>query len=157
MSSKLPNCHITLHGMTTLKNRRELPGKANMFVYDGLFSCAEQTGEDDDGIGSFRHYVGRNTRLKRDGTYDIHAKVGTFSLMTTTTVHNMRQIAGHQTGRNIASDDIPDDMVNVLGDIRLVRRPVHVQHNCFRDHTIPYQRCNRCRTATKICRSMMTQ
>lgn len=75
MPSQPNNTQITLHGMTTLRNRREQPGKANVYIYDGLFSCAEATGDNDDGVGSFRHYVGKNKRLKQDGTYEVHAKV----------------------------------------------------------------------------------
>ena len=46
-----------------------------MYVYDGLFSCSEATNDDEDGVGSFRHYMGRKERMKPDGTYTIYAKV----------------------------------------------------------------------------------
>jgi hypothetical protein len=84
MSEKPSNSRITLHGITMLKNRRPVPEKPNSFIYDGLFSCAELIEQNEDGIGSFRHYVGRNTKLKRDGTYDIHAKVRIASLIAPT-------------------------------------------------------------------------
>lgn len=92
MTSKPKNTRVTIHGMAMLKNRRQLPEKANTYVFDGLFSCAEATNNDKDGIGSFRHYMGRNKRLKPDGTYDIHAnvRISTLILLTSQlTINNL--------------------------------------------------------------------
>ena len=75
MTSKSKNTRISLRGLTTLKNRRELPNKANTYVYDGLFSCADATNDDEDAVGSFRHYMGKKQTLKPDGTYAVYAKV----------------------------------------------------------------------------------
>ena len=70
---RIANGEIILRGMTTLRNRRQLPDKPLTYVYDGLFSCAEQL--DKDGVGVFRHFVGKDASLKRDGTYEITAMV----------------------------------------------------------------------------------
>lgn len=67
--------HVDLRGMTTLKNRQPVPDKPGHYIYDGLFSCAELTELDEDGIGSFCHYMGNDYELKEDGTYQMHAKV----------------------------------------------------------------------------------
>ena len=75
MTSKIKNTRITITGLATLKNRREQPDKADTYIFDALFSCAEATNDEEDAIGSFRHYMGKNTRLKPDGTYAIRAKV----------------------------------------------------------------------------------
>ena len=52
-----------------------MPDKPGHYIYDGLFSCAELTELDEDGIGSFCHYMGNDYELKEDGTYQMHAKV----------------------------------------------------------------------------------
>lgn len=74
-SEKLANCRVALHGMATLKNRRSIPGKPYHYIYDALFSCADPSLVDEDGIGSFRHFVGRDDSIKQDGTYNVFAKV----------------------------------------------------------------------------------
>ena len=71
MSSETNNCMVALRGMTTLKNRRPLPGKPGHYIYDALFTCAKPRNSEEDGIGSFRHYIGKDDSLKQDGTYDI--------------------------------------------------------------------------------------
>ena len=70
---RISNCDIVLRGMTTLRNHRPLPDKPLTYVYDGLFSCAEQL--DKDGVGVFQHFIGKDASLKRDGTYEITAVV----------------------------------------------------------------------------------
>ena len=75
MSSETNNCMVALQGMTTLKNRCPLPGKPGHYIYDALFTCAEPRNSDEDGIGSFCHYIGKDDSLKQDGTYDIFAFV----------------------------------------------------------------------------------
>lgn len=76
-TDKANNCEIILRGMTTLRNRRQLPEKPLTYVYDGLFSCAEQL--DKDGVGTFRHFVGKDANVKRDGTYEMYAMVITIT------------------------------------------------------------------------------
>ena len=61
-TDKANNCEIILRGMTTLRNRRQLPEKPLTYVYNGLFSCAEQL--DKDGVGTFRHFVGKDANVK---------------------------------------------------------------------------------------------
>ncbi len=95
---------IELRGLTTLKNRRVVPDKPNSYIYDALFSCAEANDESEDGVGSFRHYVGRDSSRKQDGTYEIEAK-----------------ILGFHPKRNVNSDAYSDNQINILGEIITVR------------------------------------
>jgi hypothetical protein len=77
MTSTSPtNGRIILHGMTTVKNRRQIPGKPYSYVYDGLFSCADPPESDEDGVASLRYFVGKDPNMKQDGTYELYAKVG---------------------------------------------------------------------------------
>jgi hypothetical protein len=64
---------IALHSLASLENRRAAPGKPNTFIYDAVFKCLDAF---EDGIGSFRHYVGLDKSKKQDNVYEIRAKVG---------------------------------------------------------------------------------
>ncbi|KAH9026337.1 hypothetical protein EDB83DRAFT_2319838 [Lactarius deliciosus] len=88
---------IELFGMTSLEERRAVPGKGYSCVYDAIFTCAD-SGRD--GIGSFRTYVGRDKNKKKDGVYEIRAK-----------------IVGFKPGRNPNSEKYNDHQIDVLGDI----------------------------------------
>ncbi len=59
--------------MTMLENRRAVPEKPYSFIYDAIFTCAENPAVD--GIGSFRCFVGRDKTKKQDNLYQICAKV----------------------------------------------------------------------------------
>ncbi|KAF8264721.1 hypothetical protein EI94DRAFT_1702997 [Lactarius quietus] len=101
MSTTTPsNGRIILHSLTTIKNHRQIPGKPFSYVYDGLFSCADLANTDEDGVASFRHYVGRNPNTKQDGMYEVYAK-----------------IAGYEYARKVASPEFIDNKFNLLGDI----------------------------------------
>src|ERR1700761_5600396 len=83
------NGRVDIRGMATLKNRRALPGESGSHIYDALFSCADLADGNEDGIGSFRHYVGEDDKPKRNGTYQIHAKVRfAYSVLDTTRSRN---------------------------------------------------------------------
>ena len=74
------------------------------------------TMEDEDGVGSFRHYVGKDDSLKQDSTYEVYVPVHSVPLLC----HNSKtgeQIAGYRAGRNVISNDFSDENFNVLGDI----------------------------------------
>ncbi|KAH9015616.1 hypothetical protein EDB84DRAFT_1443384 [Lactarius hengduanensis] len=88
---------IELFGMTSLEERRAVPGKGYSCVYDAVFTCAD-SGRD--GVGSFRTYVGRDKNKKKDGVYEIRAKIVAF-----------------KPGRNPNSEKYNDHQIDLLGDI----------------------------------------
>jgi hypothetical protein len=144
-SEKTTNCRIALRGMTTLKNRRLIPGKPYHYIYDALFSCADPALVQEDGIGSFRHYIGRDDSIKQDGTYETFTKVLLYYPYPRQSNLFYFQIAGYQPGRNITSDEISDKDINVLGEIDTVCHKLLPKHNL---HSIPKYRCNHSLTTT---------
>ncbi|KAF8269201.1 hypothetical protein EI94DRAFT_1904871 [Lactarius quietus] len=84
---------VILHGLMSLENRRPLPDKPNTFIYNTIFSCAES---DDNGVGSFRHYIGTDKNKKQDGFYETNARIVSF-----------------KWGHNINSDEYCDEAINM--------------------------------------------
>ncbi|KAF8263445.1 hypothetical protein EI94DRAFT_1788514 [Lactarius quietus] len=98
---------IFLTGCATLENRRPVPQKPFTFIYDTIFSCIQPCKDQLDckGIGSFRHFVGTDTSEKKDGIYEIFAKIVSF-----------------QADRNTTSPEHLDDDTNLLGEIISMRQ-----------------------------------
>ena len=119
MASEPQPCEITLHGLTSLENRRPAPGKPKTYIYDAIFPCTELSR---DAVGSFRHYVGDDNTKKQDDVYDIRAKVCPFflSLQIVPYLHITLQIVSFKPGRNLTSDYYNDDAIDLLGEIRTV-------------------------------------
>ncbi|KAH9032992.1 hypothetical protein EDB85DRAFT_1156842 [Lactarius pseudohatsudake] len=88
---------VELCGMASLEERRAVPAKGYSYIYDAIFTCADSAS---DGVGSFRTYVGRDKNKKKDGVYEIRAK-----------------IVGFKPGRNPNSNKYDDHQINLLGDI----------------------------------------
>ncbi|KAH9020150.1 hypothetical protein EDB84DRAFT_1441894 [Lactarius hengduanensis] len=63
---------VELCGMASLEDRCAVPAKGYSYIYDTIFTCADSAS---DGVGSFRTYVGRDKNKKKDGVYEIHAKM----------------------------------------------------------------------------------
>ena len=108
-----------------------------------MFSCVETTQDDEDGVGSFRHYVGKNARLKQPGTYEIHAKVCLLKIVRST--FSLPQIAGYHPGRNIKSEHFADHDIDILGDIDSVRNATQLTLNRLK---ISLYRCSPSRKMT---------
>ncbi|KAH9047958.1 hypothetical protein EDB83DRAFT_2317458 [Lactarius deliciosus] len=83
--------------MASLEDRRAVPGKGYSCIYDAIFTCADSA---NNRVGSFRTYVGRDKNKKKDGIYEIRAK-----------------IIGFKPGRNPNSEKYNDHQINLLGDI----------------------------------------
>ena len=115
---RLSNCDVILHGMTTLRNRHHLTDKPFTYIYNGLFSCVEQL--DRDGVGLFHHFIGKDASLKQDRTYEISAMVIAISYSSYNFCSNNTQIAPHQPGHNMASDEFTDEGIDIMGNIHTV-------------------------------------
>ncbi|KAH9041358.1 hypothetical protein EDB85DRAFT_1886563 [Lactarius pseudohatsudake] len=102
-----PAC-IVLHGLTNLQQHRPVPGKGNTFIYDAIFTCGDASV--DDGVGSFRCYVGQDKSKKADDVYELEAKIIAF-----------------KPGRNVNSDKYNNDEINLLGEIEKARNKLHMQ------------------------------
>jgi hypothetical protein len=63
---------VSVDGLASLQNRRQLPGKPNTFIYDVLLACAD---DERDGVASSRHYIAGDKTEKEDGFYMINSKV----------------------------------------------------------------------------------
>ncbi len=70
MPSPCPG-QIFLTGLTTLKNRRQIPNEPTFF-YDADIACVDPPHYI---LGSLRHIVSANSDPKPDGIYNINAKV----------------------------------------------------------------------------------
>ncbi|KAH9012884.1 hypothetical protein EDB84DRAFT_1444484 [Lactarius hengduanensis] len=106
-SDNLNPAQILLTGCATLENRRAVTKKPYSFIYDATFTCVESGV---DGIGCFRHYVGRDTGKKQDGLYDILAK---------------KQFTAYRGDRNIERLLDTNEQIQVLGEI-IRMRPISV-------------------------------
>ena len=106
--------------MTTLRNRCPVVDKPYCYIYNGLSSCADLSDPDEDGIGSFQHYVGRDDNVKQDGTYEIHTKVKLSCALPQFAQLTTQQITSYHPGINVTSKEFPDDSINILGDINSV-------------------------------------
>ncbi|KAF8260010.1 hypothetical protein EI94DRAFT_1706626 [Lactarius quietus] len=84
---------VILHSLMSLENHWPLPNKPNTFIYDAIFSC---TDSDNDGVGSFCHYIGTDKNKKQDGFYETNARIVSF-----------------KQGRNINSDEYGDEAINM--------------------------------------------
>ncbi|KAI9445708.1 hypothetical protein BJY52DRAFT_1194108 [Lactarius psammicola] len=100
MSDSTPGL-IVFVGCATLDNKRPIPQKPLSFVYDATFTCSDPPTAGEEGVGSFRHYVGsRSPDEKANGIYDIIAKVVAF-----------------RPDRNEDSPEYTEDAIHVLGHI----------------------------------------
>ncbi|KAF8265977.1 hypothetical protein EI94DRAFT_1702080 [Lactarius quietus] len=102
---------IILHGLMSLENHHPLLDKLNTFIYDAIFSC---TDSDNDGIGSFRHYIGTDKTNKQDGFYKTNAR-----------------IVGFKPGCNINSNQYTDSDINLMGEIQTMQPLTAVNEDNF--------------------------